>query len=488
MTKYLKLLAILPILITLKTQALSCTDILTNSAYFCAMANAETEELALNQARDFLLNQISTTVKSASELRTKEISGEVSTNFEMVASSFTNFKLKGLKHVVCSKERKSSGVTVVVYISQSDLEKSSLDVQNQVQEYFNMIEYKQSFNAEYLTDVYAAYLKTFFSPISVEVNFQGRQIKNAQAFLGIILREHLTAISIEAGLPSAGTAGMEEQLSIELNVGKHAQNGFVYHFNAPSINAETNLTGGKGILHFIKSPADVKESIRGYLSFTPINISNDLRELLAVHTFSKEIVFEVDYSKLIYIDFDMEYKGENMVCTPKIENLSPRTFEWKSGKTILSTNQILTLNIKDLSEPIVLTVNGLRDFSRIKNITVKTASQPETATKEKTTDENSNSKIKTLKEDFIAIKTFGELQLKLKELKKSAQGSWGRKEDFIHPEMCWVFLVNPESKAVEMIFTAATSSGRTELRSNKLYTNFENDFKGYIAIWVDIIF
>ena len=480
------------VFISFEIGAKTCGDILADPSYFSAKATAETEERALNLARDFLLNQISTTVQSASELRTMEISGEVSTDFKMVSSTSTNIKLKGLRHVVCSQGRRNSEVTVVVYISQIDLEKSAFEVQTQVQEYFNMMEYKENLSIEYLTDVYSAYLRTFLSPISVQVTHQGRTINDAKAYLGIILREHLNAISLQADFPNPGSAGLEEQFSVQMNVGLHAQSAFVYRFDAPSLNAQANLIGGKGLFQYIKRPADVKESIRGYLSFAPINISADLRELLAIHTFSKEVVVEIDYSRLISVDFNIERKGNNLVCTPILQHLSPRAFEWRSGNRQLSSNQILAIPSDEAPEKVTLIVNGISHLAvekSLRNTSVSTRPVAQRdAPKNSQTLPNSAEEINlnSIKSEFGQIETFSSLQTTLMDIRNSGRGTWGRKADFMNPDLCWVFLVNADTKKVEVVLTP-NSGGRTDIRTNKLHTNFENEFKGYIAIWVDLI-
>lgn len=479
---------------TAVVKAKSCDEILSNPQYFSAKASAESEEKALNIARDFLLNQISTNVQSASELRTKEISGEVSTDFQMVSSTSTNIRLKGLKHVVCQGSRRSTDVTVVVYISQDDLERSAAEVQKQVQEYIYVIENKNSLGIEFLSEVYSAYLNTFLSPIAVGVNYQGREIRDAKSFLGILLREHLNAISINVGLPQTGGAGLEEQLSVNMTIQGQPQNGFAYRFESPSLNAQSTLIGGRGVFQYIKRPTDLKENIRGYLSFTPINISNELRDLLAAHTFSKEVIVEVDYSKLISVDFTVETKANNYVLTPVLNNLSPRAFEWQTGNRRLSNNQIFIVSHDEAPESITLVVNGLRELSirkSLKNpqVAIKSAAVPPNSDAKNLSQGRTQSQIlnlENLSREFTQINTFNALQIKLRDLRSAGRATWGKKEEFINPDLCWVFLVNSETRIVDHVF-APFQSGRKNLKTNDIHQNFENEFKGYHAIWVDVL-
>jgi hypothetical protein len=479
---------------TFFVDAKSCEDILSNPRYFSAKASAETEEMALNIARDFLLNQISTNVQSASELRTKEISGEVSTDFQMVSSTSSTIRLKGLRHVVCQGSRRSTDVTVVVYISQDDLERSAAEVQKQVQEYFNVMEYKSSLGIEFLPDVYTAYLNTFLSPIAISVDYNGREIRDAKSFLGIILREHLNSISLKVGSPIPGSAGLEEQYSLDMTVTDQPQSGFAYRFESPSLNAQSTLIGGRGIFQYIKRPADLRENIRGYLSFAPMNVSSELQDLLQAHPFSKEIVFEVDYSKLVSVDFTIEQKANNMVFTPVLKNISARAFEWQSGNRRLSNNQIFVISQEDVPDEITLVVNGLNELAvrksvRNPNARPKPVAQTQTSDRNNTNQgrsESQNISFDNISREFAQISSFNALQLKLRDLRNAGRATWGKKDDFINPDLCWVFLINADSKNVDHIF-APSQAGRKNLKTNDVHQNFENEFKGYIAIWVDVL-
>jgi hypothetical protein len=175
-----------------------------------------------------------------------------------------------------------------------------------------------------------------------------------------------------------------------------------------------------------------------------------------------------------------------------LQHLSPRAFEWRSGNRQLSSNQILAIPSDEAPEKVTLIVNGISHLAvekSLRNTSVSTRPVAQRdAPKNSQTLPNSAEEINlnSIKSEFGQIETFSSLQTTLMDIRNNGRGTWGRKADFMNPDLCWVFLVNADTKKVEVVLTP-NSGGRTDIRTNKLHTNFENEFKGYIAIWVDLI-
>jgi hypothetical protein len=284
------------------------------------------------------------------------------------------------------------------------------------------------------------------------------------------------------GLADPGAPGMDEQFSINLRIKGKPETGLSYEFHSPSLNARTSLPSGKGVLHVITRPSAAKESFRGYLSFTTVRIPPELRGLAERITFSKEVRFEVDFSDIIRVDYKTREQGNYIVYTPVLQYISPRTFEWKSGNQLLSTDQVLRLPKQDADVPVRLVVNGLE---------LRTHQEQSGGGGEKISGNTAvekpvmNKSHEEIGSQLARAETFGELQRILSAMRDNGQAVWGRKTDFLNPRQCWVLMVNRESQQVVHVLQPDVN-GRTDKKSGKTYIDFENELKGLIAIWLEL--
>ncbi|MCC5918214.1 MAG: hypothetical protein JJU02_12920 [Cryomorphaceae bacterium] len=466
--------------------AQTCDEILNDKAYFSYRATAETVEAARSAAQDFLLNQITTTVKSVTELKTKEISGEVSQEYVSTGRMSSNLRLSGLRHVVCENQRRrDDDVTVVVYISLDDLEKSAREVENQVQQYLEMMEMKKLLDNDILTDAYTAYLLTFLSPMNISATFEGNKIRDARSFLEILLKQHLRDIDLSLAKPRPGGPGMEEQFSVEMNVIGSNQTDFVYEFYSSTLNSRAQLPRGKGTFHFIIQPSAPKERYRGYLSFSPLRIDPNVRDAAEANGFSKEVSIEFDFSDIIEVDFNIREQGENVIASPVLKHLSPRTFEWFSNGKLISTDQILRVPKDEIQGSVKLVVNGLTSHAKEQTVrgapiqTVQTDKKPEITTEQEVRS------VSLLGSELGKLQNFSDLQNKLRSFRQNGQATWGRQNDFVNPDQCWVIMVDGESQKLIHVLTP-NQDGRKDLKTGKVFQQIDEQFNGYAQIWIDL--
>ena len=86
---------------------------------------------------------------------------------------------------------------------------------------------------------------------------------------------------------------------------------------------------------------------------------------------------------------------------------------------------------------------------------------------------------------FAQINDFVALQARLDALKKSGKVAVGKKETFINPDKCYVFLVDPNDKQVKHCL-APGKDQRMDIKTEQTYVDFEDKLKGLIALWVEV--
>jgi threonyl-tRNA synthetase len=73
----------------------------------------------------------------------------------------------------------------------------------------------------------------------------------------------------------------------------------------------------------------------------------------------------------------------------------------------------------------------------------------------------------------------------LDALKKAGKVAVGKKETFINPDKCYVFLVDPNDKQVKHCL-APGAAQRIDIKTEQTYVDFEVKLKGLIALWVEV--
>jgi hypothetical protein len=457
----------------------NCSDIEGNPNVFSASATADTKEAARLLAQDYLLNQISTTVNSVSALTTTEISGVVSQTYASTGSAVSSLQLKGLKHLVCESNKRDDGITVLVYISLEDLEKSARSVEVQVGEYFDVMAQKELIGVPFTSDAYVAYLYTFLSPLPISLKHNGRTINDAKSHLEVMLRKHLNELAFDLSPIVAGTAGVEEQYSIPTRL-VNADPGLIYQLTVPSINARASFMRGVGTLHLFMRPVKPIEEITGYLSFSLERIPPEVRDVAVMQLFTRKTSLALDFSDVIDVDFLVERQMDYIVATPRLAHVSPRTFSWEVGNRRLSNDQILRVSVDEVAGPLRLVINDNPQLSAVKTIAGVALRNDDLTPDLGITNHSEAAK------QFVELHNFSQVQANLSKLRREGQVVWGKEADFVNPNLCWVLLIDPETERLKHVLTPY-NLGRTDVKSGKQYDDIDEPFKGLIAIWVDFL-
>lgn len=476
----------------------ACIPITRSNDYYSASATNADEAEARANARSLLIEQISTTISSRTDLATNEVDSKSLSSFSSITRSVTQLHMTGVQYLVCSKDKRD-GFTVMAFISKADLLKSRDDVSKEVAEYMTLMDEKRESGADYLPEAYTAFLHTFLTPYPIEFSQGTTKTKNARVYLETLLKTYLSKIK----LTSTGVEENKEfpdQLIIGLKAEGAEPSAMKFVFDNPEFNARCEIVGMKGGLNLLMDPVAPTQTFKGTLILKPISVSSELAEIDRIVTIHRDVEVNANMMSVISVDFSIVEKGDAIELLPAIKHLSIRKFEWTSLKQLLSVDQRPTIARKEVSKEITLTINGSRDLSITKNIDgdassfrkkVEEVSTIKTEDKTEETVKNEKLVITPVKitnataEKFRPVDSFTELQPMLLSYKKEGKISYGRESDFMNPSNCWIFIVDPATKKVMHLLSPKDAAGRTDVKSGKSFTDFESNFKGLVSIWAE---
>jgi hypothetical protein len=498
---------ILPFLLflVLNTNAQNDYKSIQNSdLYLKASATSSTAEEAQTFARNMLIKQISSVVSSSSTMTITAGNTTSEQKFDNVSKSTTTLHLEGLKFVNIPMPKNEQGFTFLAYISKEDLKKSSESAANLVRIYLDLMEQQNFIGINPIASVYSAYLASYLTPYPIGYTFGSDSIANVQPYLASMLSNYLSKISITCSLVEEHPHYPKEQLRFNLNLNGDIAENLQYTFTCPSYNALCEFGLSKvGVFDVMMRPNAPQERMKGILNIKASvdNILLDLSKSLPIEQ-GKE--FEADMKKIIQFDFEVKEFEKYVQLIPTIKNLSINSFEWSSNGKVFSSEQQPKISKSDLGDTICLKLNSNEALKRVKSFnfakTIIEVQKPnevaapvvEKAIIEKTIVEKSNNKLEVkaptssyTKESygFENIKNFGQLNTKLKQLELDGKIAIGSKSDFIKPQNCWVFIIDPISEQVTHILSPE-ENGRSNLFDQTKYINFEQNFKGASVLWV----
>lgn len=465
-----------------------CSTLLKTEGLISATATGNTVQEARNSAHDLLINQISTRITSQTELFTKESSVSFEQEFSNVIESVSRMRLDGLHYQTCNYNVRKEKPRVIAYISHEDLQKSQFAVAKDVNQYLQLMHQKQYLGLGFLAEAYHAYAHTFFAPQAVSAVIDNDTVANVQPVLESMLRSHLNQLELECVSVTEHPVYPDDQLQLNLQIRGMTDNSLEYHFYCGAYNGIALLNETGGTLDLIMQPASMFEQLRGTLTIKPRIQSDILTDHDLFKDFSKELVFDVDYTTVIEIDFEIEVNEDNIQLQPSAKHLSITNIEWSTeGKRISrDPNPTIARDLIGKTVEMKLNNNPAMHVSKYvsfeKSTEVKTTAIPDYISPQLNSlklQENSDP------HNFASLNDFRQTQHKLNELKKSGTAMSGKKEQFRNPDACWVFLVHPETQKVQHILTPS-DDGRTDLKSRQKYADINNQFKGLIAIWVEL--
>lgn len=467
----------------------ACIPITKSNDYYSASVTNPDEAEARVSARSLLIEQISTTISSRTDLATNEVDSKSLSSFSSLTKSVTQLHMTGIQYQVCSKDKRD-GITVMAFISKADLLKSKDEVSRDVAEYMTLMDEKRESGADYLPEAYTAFLHTFLTPYPIEFSQGTTKTKNARVYLETLLKTYLSKIK----LTSTGVEENKEftdQLIIGLKAEGAEPSAMKFVFDNPEFNARCEIVDMKGGLNLLMDPVAPTQTFKGTLTLKPISVSSELAEIDRIVTIHRDVEVNVNMMSVISVDFSIVEKGDAIELLPAIKHLSIRKFEWTSLKQLLSVDQRPTIARTEVSKEITLTINGSRDLSITKNIDGDASSFRKKVEEVTTIKKDEKPVVAPVKitnataEKFRAVDSFTELQPMLLSYKKEGKISYGRESDFMNPSNCWIFIVDPATKKVMHLLSPKDVAGRTDVKSGKSFTDFESNFKGLVSIWAE---
>lgn len=459
-----------------------CNGIAQAGNYFYATAAQPNESEARQSALSLLIGQISAVVSSNTELITRESSQSNDQVFSNFTRSVTRLHLQGIQYSVCPRAKKDGLVEVMAYISREDLRKSTDAVTAQVNQYLELMEQKRLIGIDYLAEAYAAYLYTFFSPYPIPFSLGDKKGGNVQGYLESMLRGYLSGITVRCKDVEENKDYPEAQLTVHLELSGMGETNMRLQLDCPDYNARTILDAEHNDLEVIMQPNSGVERFYGKLTLKPAQLATELKEIASQILITREVSFDVPMDAVIRINFNIKENNGMISLIPDLRHISVRKFEWFTGDRLFSTAQQPSVAPSQLQGDITLRINEQTGLIRKKTLDGLVV-PVKTNTKElvQTPDPVQN----VPKEFTTGISDFAELKSTLSALKSSGKAAVGKKSDFYKPEQCWVFLVEPDGNKVAYVLSPE-SNGRMDIRSKKVISDFENQLKGFISIWVEL--
>lgn len=486
--KIILFLAIYALPLQQEALAQSCDAILNSSAYISARSSGKSEAEAKANALNQLVGQITALVSARTDMKTFEINKVVDQAFVMQSKSLSQLRLDGLSYELCPKNKKDNQHYAVAYISHADLEKSAAKVASEVHQYMNLIESKKTMGLDHLSDVYVAYLTTFFSPYPIAYESPSEKIQNIRAYLEAYLRKALSGAKISCIEVREHAVYAGDHIVLNLLIEGVTDERIKFLLDMPSYNTKSELSNKGGSYELIMNPVAHEEIFKGKLSLKASQIPTNLLEIESMVNIGRDISITANMSDLIEIDFTISENDQIYSLAPNVKNLSVRSIEWLNGDKVFSTTEKTNILKKDITGGITLRLNRNDHLTKTKQWNSLSAEKVQTQQNEplhSTSTDHPPAIIGKEQSTFAAISSFADLQKMLGEMKSHGKASIGKKQDFVHPDKCWVFLVHPDTQKVMHVLTPMQNT-RTDLKENQQYSDFELQLKGYISLWVEV--
>ena len=515
---YLLILSTIPAF----AQRPDCDVSLTADRYFNSMAIAPTEEEAQANALNFLATQISATVSAKSELISTDQNTRVDQTFVSQSQSVSRLKLNGVNYQSCLRKKKTDPYRVIAYISKEDLRRSGEQVANEVGQYLELMSQKRDMGVGFIADAYTAYLTTFTTPFAIADTIDRKPVSNVQAWLESMLRTYISKVQVTCQTATA-SSGNDGQVSLHLRVIGASDPQAKFVLQLPSWNASHELTYEGGTYDVVMQPASAMERFRGTLELKPSQMSSELKELAAIIPISREIEFSADMRGAIGLNLEASDLGLDWMFRPRYRELSVRQVEWFVDGTLYNTQIQLRLPKAAVTREIMMRLNGQDALSvrrqlqpdgnfavqedgvaavpstpdRASGIAPKPqAPRAEDPTKAGRAPDASNAgkqqpakpvnpegSLTAANRELLGAADFPGLTALLVRYRAAGVLQFGKRSDFLRPEACWVFLVNPGTKNVERALEPGNTT-RFDHKSGGVLEDFEKYASGLVAIWV----
>jgi len=500
-------------------QRQDCDVTLTADEYFNSMAIAPDEEEARANALNFLTTQISATISATSELVSHDQNKQVDQTFTSQSRTVTRLKLNGVKYATCLRRKKTDPFRVIAYISREDLRRSGQQVATEVGQYLELMSQKKDIGVGFVADAYTAYLTTFTTPFVIADTIDRRPVGNVQAWLESMLRSYISKAELTCmeALPSAGNDG---QVTLKIRITGASDPQAKFSLELPAWNARHDLGNEGGPYEVIMQPASTEERFRGVLQLKPSLLSPEYRDLAEILPIAREVEFMADMTSVIGLDIDAVESGSGWIFRPRYRELSIRQVEWFVDGTLYNTQVELRIPRDAVSREVMMRINGQNELTvrshvqpdgtlaretrapakpktsigmpspkpevnAVSEKSIRSSGQPGQPEDEPVADASPAAKggLSAPQRELADAGDFQSLTESMRRFRTEGVLQFGRKADFLLPENCWVYLVNPASRKVEHAL-APGAVERRDVKSGKTFRDFEQTSSGLIAVWV----
>lgn len=440
-------------------------------------------------AKRNLVNYIVETIITKTSRDYLEVNEDVRNYKRIQTKSFSSLTLKGIQFF----ERKSDdSFKVFAYMSKSDYNKSLELIAIEIRQSVKIAESKERDNdlSETILEYYFAYLKSFLSPepIFYESTQTSEQFENINPFLRSKIETFLSDCEVVSLEPKIDPR-IPEQIVLPFKVSylNHNVNDITLQLNIPN-EPEYLIKNGITDIYLDFKPSFIKKQLSLLLTLNcndKIYHDSLIIELDKFFKIKREKTVEVDFSSVIRIDFNVMVKNGLFSFKPTIENLSVFDLEWDFGDGTISKedNPVhLYKDQKDYLAKLTLNRNDHLSISKIISPTGHMTVIPKSDSSEK----EEIVKYDNILDNLIQIQSFKELEKQLILYKNNHKLMFsGSQSDFIHPENCYVFIINTSSGEVVAILEKG-NSGRKDLLSGEIVYDLGQKFSNNGILWVNI--
>lgn len=235
----------------------------------------------------------------------------------------------------------------------------------------------------------------------------------------------------------------------------------------------------KVVMTYDTQLAELADNIKGILDEHPI-----------IYTFNEDL----DFSKLVKVDFEIIQDGAEVCLTPIASNISVNEIQWQFGDDSYPITETkpkykynkngkytvtLTIN-RAVSVSKVIVVNDNRLIEKQENIVIERKPKIE---KEKEI-------VLNLVDGLSELLEFTDVDNAIRWLvgmKKDGRIIYGTRSNFQKTDQCYVLIFSPVNKEVLKIIGPGQDDRRMDLLKKVKIDDFENEIKGKGVIWIQFL-
>jgi len=448
------------------------------------------QDLALN-IQSFICASIEQQETTAGSSTSENLNKQMLISGSMIAGN--------VQYLVQTDKKK---MTVVAYLTKTDMTNSEQDYIKRIQETVKLAETKEreSGSSAALPLYYTAWLQSSFVSSSIPYTTIDKDKKqDIRAYLTHKLEVFLQSIKTKTEvLPPINDPVYQIPVRFTL-VGSETANLML---SIPAWSYENiNFRNNELTLYSDIKPSATQSQITGKLTISPELVKNDpiLHSIATNRQFSIETVHAIDYSPIIKTDICYTQNDSLFCFNPVINNLSVASVRWSFGDGSESTEYSPKHIYHNAGKyQVCLLINERIKTTQsveIKPATMGKSAEPEINTKEEAVEGHLPAKAQSGGSDTEIIphiihelmeeSEFADIRKKLDSYKKTKKLLWGKMQDFLYPEKCWLIIINPDNGKLEGVLSPGKIK-RVEFMSKTEVTDYQKAYNGKSVICVQL--